>query len=405
MCRLIPQYGPDRPILATSHFTTGGPKASNGFLSSLPPLLALSSSLPALLSSNPRRLLLPETLAALDEAGAIRRRRGASRLAVVVVGREEGASSPVDGVAPRRGGSPGADEGEGGGRGAARRRSERFPRVRGAGRRELLPRAVERAGGAGRRRILSRTRFRWGLMCWVGDSYGGLIVCVRECWQSPKKWKKMFAHCLDGKRSGGIFVLGHIVGPKVRKTPLDQTRTTLLEITVGQTSLSLSAGNVEIKSQNMTILETGSLISYLPEKVYQLFLDSIFSDLEDISVINVGGYSCFHYERRFPEVVFHFKELLILRVYPHEYMFHNMENKGIIGRRTCSFWAVKSRVHVRDEPTGKIYEVGSHRMNSDVKWDDEDSITKLFAMIGATICYGILLAMLFLCTTFRRSTS
>uniref|UniRef100_A0A0E0DMZ9 Uncharacterized protein n=1 Tax=Oryza meridionalis TaxID=40149 RepID=A0A0E0DMZ9_9ORYZ len=294
MCRLIPQYGPDRPILATSHFTTGGPKASNGFLSSLPPLLALSSSLPALLSSNPRRLLLPETLAALDEAGAIRRRRGASRLAVVVVGREEGASSPVDGVAPRRGGSPGADEGEGGGRGAARRRSERFPRVRGAGRRELLPRAVERAGGAGRRRILSRTRFRWGL---------------------------------------------------------------------------------------------------------------IFSDLEDISVINVGGYSCFHYERRFPEVVFHFKELLILRVYPHEYMFHNMENKGIIGRRTCSFWAVKSRVHVRDEPTGKIYEVGSHRMNSDVKWDDEDSITKLFAMIGATICYGILLAMLFLCTTFRRSTS
>lgn len=116
----------------------------------------------------------------------------------------------------------------------------------------------------------------------------------------------------------------------------------------------------------------------------------------------------------------------------------------------------KSSVHVRDEPTGKIYEVGSHRMNSDVKWDDEDvwshdrvkletehttpadntsektevhsgllsrsrtrllamigalvcyarrSITKLFAMIGATICYGILLATLFLCTTFRRSTS
>lgn len=108
-------------------------------------------------------------------------------------------------------------------------------------------------------------------------------------------------------------------------------------------------------------------------------------------------------------------------------------------------------MHVRDEPTGKIYEVGSHRMNSDVKWDDEDvwshdrvkletehttpadntsektevhsgllsrsrtrllamigalvcyarrSITKLFAMIGATICYGILLATLFLCTTF-----
>ncbi|EEE62585.1 hypothetical protein OsJ_17388 [Oryza sativa Japonica Group] len=245
----------------------------------------------------------------------------------------------------------------------------------------------------------------------LGPSNTSLVYQLAK----SQKWKKMFAHCLDGKRSGGIFVLGHIVGPKVRKTPLDQTssryRTTLLEITVGETSLSLSAGNVEIKSQNMTILETGSLISYLPEKVYQSFLDSIFSDLEDISVINIGGYSCFHYERS---------------------------------------------VHVRDEPTGKIYEVGSHRMNSDVKWDDEDvwshdrvkletehttpadntsektevhsgllsrsrtrllamigalvcyarrSITKLFAMIGATICYGILLATLFLCTTFRRSTS
>ncbi|XP_052157465.1 aspartic proteinase 39-like [Oryza glaberrima] len=163
----------------------------------------------------------------------------------------------------------------------------------------------------------------------LGPSNTSLVYQLAK----SQKWKKMFAHCLDGKRSGGIFVLGHIVGPKVRKTPLDQTssryRTTLLEITVGETSLSLSAGNVEIKSQNMTILETGSLISYLPEKVYQSFLDSIFSDLEDISVINIGGYSCFHYERsidaRFPEVVFHFKELLTLRVYPHEYMFHNME--------------------------------------------------------------------------------
>uniref|UniRef100_A0A0E0KZC6 Xylanase inhibitor N-terminal domain-containing protein n=1 Tax=Oryza punctata TaxID=4537 RepID=A0A0E0KZC6_ORYPU len=144
-------------------------------------------------------------------------------------------------------------------------------------------------------------------MMGLGPSNTSLVYQLAK----SQKWKKMFAQCLDGKRSGGIFVLGHIVGPKVRKTPLDQTRTSLLDITVGETSLSLSAGNVEIKSENMTILETGTFISYLPEK--------IFSDLEDISVMNIGGYSCFHYERsinaRFSEVIFHFKELLILRVY------------------------------------------------------------------------------------------
>ncbi|BAH92980.1 Os05g0187600 [Oryza sativa Japonica Group] len=217
--------------------------------------------------------------------------RGASRLAVVV-GREEGASSPVDGVASDEAGFR-----EGGERSTARRRSERFPRVRGARRRELLrffpvERArLERASEAASDPLAHAVSL--GIVDGVmglGPSNTSLVYQLAK----SQKWKKMFAHCLDGKRSGGIFVLGHIVGPKVRKTPLDQTssryRTTLLEITVGETSLSLSAGNVEIKSQNMTILETGSLISYLPEK--------IFSDLEDISVINIGGYSCFHYERR-----------------------------------------------------------------------------------------------------------
>lgn len=32
--------------------------------------------------------------------------------------------------------------------------------------------------------------------------------------------KKMFAHCLDGKNSGGIFAIGNIVEPKVTTTPL-----------------------------------------------------------------------------------------------------------------------------------------------------------------------------------------
>lgn len=64
----------------------------------------------------------------------------------------------------------------------------------------------------------------------LGPSNTSLVYQLAK----SQKWKKMFAHCLDGKRSGGIFVLGHIVGPKVRKTPLDQTRylTLLFNMTV-----------------------------------------------------------------------------------------------------------------------------------------------------------------------------
>lgn len=118
--------------------------------------------------------------------------RGASRLAVVV-GREEGASSPVDGVASDEAGFR-----EGGERSAARRRSERFPRVRGARRRELLrffpvERArLERASEAasdplahavslGIGKFVLITTFLMPFctqMCWIGDSYGGLIVCM-----------------------------------------------------------------------------------------------------------------------------------------------------------------------------------------------------------------------------------
>lgn len=37
---------------------------------------------------------------------------------------------------------------------------------------------------------------------------------------SSGRVKKMFAHCLDGVKGGGIFAIGHVVQPKVNTTPL-----------------------------------------------------------------------------------------------------------------------------------------------------------------------------------------
>lgn len=37
---------------------------------------------------------------------------------------------------------------------------------------------------------------------------------------NAKKVKKMFSHCLDGNKGGGIFAIGEVVEPKVKTTPI-----------------------------------------------------------------------------------------------------------------------------------------------------------------------------------------
>jgi len=37
---------------------------------------------------------------------------------------------------------------------------------------------------------------------------------------ASQKVKKIFSHCLDNIRGGGIFAIGELVEPKVRTTPL-----------------------------------------------------------------------------------------------------------------------------------------------------------------------------------------
>lgn len=37
---------------------------------------------------------------------------------------------------------------------------------------------------------------------------------------SSGKVKRVFSHCLDGNRGGGIFAIGEVMEPKVNRTPL-----------------------------------------------------------------------------------------------------------------------------------------------------------------------------------------
>lgn len=40
---------------------------------------------------------------------------------------------------------------------------------------------------------------------------------------SAKKVKKIFSHCLDGSKGGGIFTIGEVVYPKVKTTSMSHT--------------------------------------------------------------------------------------------------------------------------------------------------------------------------------------
>uniref|UniRef100_A0A0D9WDK4 Peptidase A1 domain-containing protein n=1 Tax=Leersia perrieri TaxID=77586 RepID=A0A0D9WDK4_9ORYZ len=184
------------------------------------------------------------------------------------------------------------------------------------------------------------------------------------------------------------------------------------------------------------------------------------------------SYAVISTDARFPEIVFHFKELLTLRVHPHQYMFQIMEvcpyakgNLMLFNYAVAKHFDVyvagnlftdklvvydldnmtvgwieydcKSCVLVRDEQTGKLYEAGSYRMSSDAMWDESmcrddgvkfhaehatgtddlcsrnksekkdvhtgllwGTITKLLAIIGALMCYAILVSLLFIFINF-----
>ncbi|KAJ0792697.1 putative aspartic peptidase A1 family, aspartic peptidase domain superfamily [Helianthus annuus] len=81
----------------------------------------------------------------------------------------------------------------------------------------------------------------------------------------------MFAHCLDGYNSGGIFAIGHVVQPNViNSTPLipgeEHYTSYVMGIEVGGEFLNLSNGIVE---KRKAIIDSGTSLVYLLEVIYK----------------------------------------------------------------------------------------------------------------------------------------
>ncbi|KAL7587643.1 hypothetical protein Lser_V15G35673 [Lactuca serriola] len=156
---------------------------------------------------------------------------------------------------------------------------------------------------------------------------------------SAKKVKKIFSHCLDGSKGGGIFTIGEVVYPKVKTTSMSHTEhynVELKEIQVGDDVLQLPKDFFGVGTNQGTIIDSGTTLAYLPDLAYKQLIKKINAAQPNLkSHIVDQQFTCYKYsgnvEKGFPVVTFHFKNSLSLKVYPHQYLFEVEDQEWCIG--------------------------------------------------------------------------
>ncbi|KAL8170828.1 hypothetical protein V2J09_022632 [Rumex salicifolius] len=151
---------------------------------------------------------------------------------------------------------------------------------------------------------------------------------------AAKKVKKKFSHCLDGKAGGGIFAIGEIVEPKLNTTPLIPNQShynvVMKSVEVAGHVMQLAPGS------QAAIIDSGTTLAYIPDKVYQLVIKAIASQQPKLKLFTEEDqFKCFKYSENldngFPSVKFHFTESLSFTVYAHEYLFEIHDGIWCIG--------------------------------------------------------------------------
>lgn len=223
---------------------------------------------------------------------------------------------------------------------------------------------------------------------------------------STGKVKKIFSHCLDGNKGGGIFAIGEVVKPKLNTVPLipDQPHynVNLKSIEVDDSVLSLPS-SFGSNSERGAIIDSGTTLAYLPDAVYNSLMEKITSAQPNLKLRTVEQqFTCFNFNgdvnSGFPAVKFNFENSLSMTIYPDEYMFKIRDNVWcfgwmnsgtqtqdgnnliILGDMVLSNKLVlydlenqelgwteydcSSSIMVKDEETGTSFEVGYHLLSS-----------------------------------------
>ncbi|KAJ0792699.1 putative nepenthesin [Helianthus annuus] len=132
--------------------------------------------------------------------------------------------------------------------------------------------------------------------------------------------KRMFAHCLDGYNSGGIFAIGHVVQPNViNSTPLipgeEHYTSYVTGIKVGGEFLNLSNGVEKRKA----VIDSGTSLVYLPDVIYKPLVNKCSPVCDHMFFLTF--YMHWSVDDELPAVTFRFENSLSLKVDPHDYMF------------------------------------------------------------------------------------
>ncbi|KQJ99261.1 aspartic proteinase-like protein 2 isoform X1 [Brachypodium distachyon] len=235
--------------------------------------------------------------------------------------------------------------------------------------------------------------------------------------------KKIFSHCLDTIKGGGIFAIGDVVQPKVKSTPLvpdmPHYNVNLESINVGGTTLQLPSHMFETGEKKGTIIDSGTTLTYLPELVYKDVLAAVFAKHPDTTFHSVQDFLCIQYfqsvDDGFPKITFHFEDDLGLNVYPHDYFFQNGDNLYCFGFQNGGLqskdgkdmvllgdlvlsnkvvvydlenqvvgWTdynCSSSIKIKDDKTGATYTVDAHDISSGWRSKWQKSLIQLLVTI------------------------
>ncbi|KAG8380320.1 hypothetical protein BUALT_Bualt06G0003400 [Buddleja alternifolia] len=224
---------------------------------------------------------------------------------------------------------------------------------------------------------------------------------------SSGKVKKIFSHCLDGIKGGGIFAIGEVVQPKVNRTRLVSNEAhynvVLKSVEVGGQFLDLPTDEFDTGSSRGTIIDSGTTLAYLPAEVYQQLISKMMARQPNLQThIVEKQFRCFWYNGNvddgFPVVNFHFEDSLPLPVYPHDYLFEVQDTEYCIDivltdklvvydlENMTIGWAqynCSSSIKVRDEASGNAYSVGAHNISSAIIMFEVNLIS--FLLVIATL--------------------
>ncbi|MCL7035324.1 hypothetical protein MKW94_006050 [Papaver nudicaule] len=161
---------------------------------------------------------------------------------------------------------------------------------------------------------------------------------------SSGKSKKKFAHCLDSKNGGGIFVIGDVVQPALQTTPLVSNSSHYKVITN-----SIQVGDVIISNGDSkeTIIDCGSTLAYLPGTLLEQLKQAVYARQANLNIyLSEDLFECFHFnmsiDEFFPTVTFAFDSAKV-DVFPHDYLIAH-ENE-----QYCLGWLDSKRIKFVDD--------------------------------------------------------